>query len=69
MTTRDDHLAIIRQSSLAIEPIPTGESASLKPLHNIEAVLLDVYGTLFISASGEIGTATTRRMQPRFTGH
>jgi len=55
MTTRDDQLAIIRQSSLAMTPIPTGESASLKPLPNIEAVLLDVYGTLFISASGDIG--------------
>jgi len=55
MTTRDDQLAIIRQSSLAVEPISSGESPSLKPLHNIEAVLLDVYGTLFISASGEIG--------------
>jgi putative hydrolase of the HAD superfamily len=55
MTTRDNQLAIIRQLSRAIEPIPTGESASLKPLHNIEAVLLDVYGTLFISSSGEIG--------------
>jgi putative hydrolase of the HAD superfamily len=48
-------LAIIRQYSRAIEPLPTGESASLRPLHNIEAVLLDVYGTLLISSSGEIG--------------
>jgi putative hydrolase of the HAD superfamily len=56
MTNRENHLAIIRQSSRAIEPLPTGESASLKPLHGIEAVLLDVYGTLFISSSGDIGT-------------
>ena len=55
MNTHDDYLALIRQSSRAIEPLPTGERASLKQLHTIEAVLLDVYGTLFISSSGEMG--------------
>lgn len=55
MTTRDNHLMLIRESSRALEPIPTGESALLKPLYNVEAVLLDVYGTLFLSGSGEIG--------------
>lgn len=54
MSTRDEHLAIIRQSSRPLEPIPTGECAALKPLYDVEAVLLDVYGTLFISACGEI---------------
>jgi putative hydrolase of the HAD superfamily len=56
MTTRDNYLTIIRQASRSTEPLPTGESASVKPLHNIEAVLLDVYGTLFISSSGDIGS-------------
>lgn len=56
MTTHDDYLTIIRQASRSAEPLPTGEPASLKPLHNLEAVLLDVYGTLFISSSGDIGS-------------
>lgn len=56
MTTRDNYLTIIRHASRSIEPLPAGESASLKPLNNIEAVLLDVYGTLFISSSGDIGS-------------
>jgi putative hydrolase of the HAD superfamily len=56
MKTRDEHLAMIRQACKPMEPIPTGATAELQPLRNIEAILLDVYGTLLISASGEIGT-------------
>jgi putative hydrolase of the HAD superfamily len=55
MMPRDKHLTIVRQYSRPMEPIPTGEPARVHPLRNIEAVLLDVYGTLFISSSGEIG--------------
>ena len=47
---------IIRRSAIRLEPQPTGQSHVLKPLHDIQAVLFDVYGTLFISACGEIGT-------------
>ena len=57
MKTRDEHLALIRQHSHRIDPLPTGETALLRKLHNIEAVLFDVYGTLFVSASGELGTS------------
>lgn len=57
MTTHDTYVAIIRQASRVLAPFPTGESARLKPLNHIEAVLLDVYGTLFISSSGEIGAS------------
>ena len=47
----------IRQLSSPIEPKPTGVSERLAPLVGIHAVLFDVYGTLFMSASGDIGTA------------
>jgi putative hydrolase of the HAD superfamily len=57
MSTRDEHLMIIRQYSRHMEPLPTGASAALRPLRDIEAVLFDVYGTLFVSSSGELGAS------------
>lgn len=67
MNDYNDYLAMIRQASGAIEPLATGESAALKPLRNIEAVLLDVYGTMFISASGDIGNASDCLHSQAFT--
>jgi putative hydrolase of the HAD superfamily len=49
-----EHLAA-RLSPL--EPIPTGITPVLPDLRKIEAVLFDVYGTLFISGSGDISLA------------
>jgi putative hydrolase of the HAD superfamily len=49
-----EHLAA-RLSSL--EPIPTGMTPVLPDPGKIEAVLFDVYGTLFISGSGDISLA------------
>jgi putative hydrolase of the HAD superfamily len=57
MKTRNEHIAIIRQLSQPVEPLATGESAVLKKLNNIEAVLFDVYGTLFVSSSGDLGSS------------
>jgi putative hydrolase of the HAD superfamily len=47
---------IIRRHSSPLEPLPTGEVPVIKRLPGIRAVLFDVYGTMFISASGEVGT-------------
>ncbi len=47
---------LIRQASLPLEVIWPGVEPKLKPLEGIRAVLWDIYGTLFISGSGEIGT-------------
>ena len=47
---------IIQRHCRKSTPIATGEKPRLDPLSNIKAVLFDVYGTLFISSSGEIGT-------------
>jgi len=40
-----------------LEPLPTGEVPVAKRLPGIRAVLFDVYGTLLVSGSGEVGTA------------
>lgn len=48
---------IIRRHCQPLEPVPTGTSPVLRFLPGIRAVLFDIYGTLFISASGDVGTA------------
>ncbi len=48
---------VLRQRCQPLEPRPTGAVAQLGPLVGIRAVLFDIYGTLFISASGDIGLA------------
>jgi len=48
---------LFRKLLRPLEPIATGERAVLRRLDGIRAVLFDLYGTLFISASGEVGTA------------
>ncbi len=48
---------IFRQNAHALRPESTGVSPRLVALSGIKAVLFDVYGTLFISASGDLGTS------------
>ena len=50
-----DFAALIRDLSSPLEPLPTGTPADLRDLHGIRAVLFDVYGTLVISGSGDVG--------------
>lgn len=47
----------IRELSKPLLPEPTGVPPRLARLHGIKAVLFDVYGTLFISGAGDIGTS------------
>jgi len=49
---------IIRKTCRPLEPQPTGMEAKLVKLPGVKAVLFDIYGTLFISGSGDIGTAS-----------
>lgn len=49
---------IFKSNSRPLEPQATGIAASLKKLADIRVVLFDVYGTLFISGSGDVGTAS-----------
>ncbi len=46
---------IIRRHSGPLEPLATGQEPVLHQLPNIKAVMFDVYGTLLISASGDVG--------------
>ena len=48
---------MIRRHCQPLEPRPTGVSAQLSRIPGLRAVLFDIYGTLFISASGDVGTA------------
>jgi putative hydrolase of the HAD superfamily len=47
----------IRILSRPVSPVPTEISEHLLALKEIRAVIFDVYGTLFVSASGDIGTS------------
>ncbi len=49
---------VIRRNSAPLKPQPTGVSARLPALDRIKAVLFDIYGTLFISASGDISLSS-----------
>ncbi|WP_404304989.1 HAD family hydrolase [Neorhodopirellula lusitana] len=50
-------LAPVIQNRQPLEPIPTSATAQLKTLPDVQAVIIDIYGTLVISGSGEVGTA------------
>ncbi len=47
----------IRDLSRPLEPIPTGTELNLAVLDGVETVLFDIYGTLLVSGSGDVGTA------------
>ncbi len=47
----------IRQLSVPLEPQPTHLSERVIPLPKIKVVLFDIYGTLFISGTGDISIA------------
>lgn len=50
----------IKALSTPLEPISTGISPRLDPLPAVKAVIFDVYGTLVISGSGDIGLTAAR---------
>ena len=52
----ESYLEAIRQRARPLAPEPTGAAPCLNRLSGIRAVLLDVYGTMFISGCGEVGT-------------
>ena len=54
---RRDLIGRIRALNSPLSPQPTDLQFKLDFTNDIEAVLLDVYGTLFISGCGDIGTA------------
>jgi putative hydrolase of the HAD superfamily len=53
------HKKLFSQYTRPLEPIPTGISRGGSLEKKIGCILFDVYGTLFISGSGDIGTMMT----------
>lgn len=54
----------IRENSHPLDPLPTGESKSILSLSGIRSVVFDIYGTLFISGSGDISLAESEDRSP-----
>ena len=50
-----DYQQIIRQHCRPLSPLPTAISKRLVRLPDVRAVVFDVYGTLIISSSGDVG--------------
>ncbi|HFD80955.1 MAG TPA: HAD family hydrolase [Gammaproteobacteria bacterium] len=48
----------IRALSRPLQPEPTGYPPRLQPLADIRAVIFDIYGTLLVSGSGDVGPAS-----------
>ena len=52
----DAYCEVFRRHARPLSPIATGWTPVLTPLHGVRAVLFDLYGTLLVSGSGEVGT-------------
>lgn len=63
----ESYQEIFRQQTGPLEPLPTGESPVLERLPEVRAVLFDIYGTLVISVSGDVGTAQRTAPAAAFT--
>ncbi len=53
----DESIFSLLKPDKPLAPIPTGLNSRGKSLKNIRAVIFDIYGTLLISGSGDVGTA------------
>lgn len=62
-----EYEATIENLSRPLEPLPTSIQPRLNPLANVRAVLFDIYGTLLISGSGEVGSAAAQDDASAFT--
>jgi putative hydrolase of the HAD superfamily len=54
MMSNGEYISIIKRYASPLEPIPTGMESSGSLRAPVRAVLFDVYGTLFISGSGDV---------------
>lgn len=57
----------IQQLNIPLEPKPTEIAEHLASLKSIRAILFDVYGTLFVSGSGDISIASEMSNQQALT--
>jgi putative hydrolase of the HAD superfamily len=51
---------IIKKNSPRLDPQSTDIEARLTQLDGVRAILFDIYGTLFVSGSGDVGTAAAK---------
>jgi len=56
-----DYVEIIRANSHPLRPLPTGMPPRLEAFPAVRAVIFDIYGTMLISASGDVGSAEPGR--------
>jgi putative hydrolase of the HAD superfamily len=54
----DKTASLIRETLTPLSPIPTDVAPRMNPSVKIRALLFDIYGTLLISGTGDIGIAT-----------
>jgi len=54
-TTNKAFISIFKKLTKPLKPKPTDTEPSLKKLKNIQCIAFDFYGTMFISAVGDIG--------------
>lgn len=66
MDHNSELIARIREGSRALSPIATDTSQRLTELPGIRAVLFDIYGTLVVSGSGDVGTTVGESRGTRF---
>jgi putative hydrolase of the HAD superfamily len=59
-----DYNSLVSRYCRRLKPIATGSKAMLSRIERIRAVIFDIYGTLFISASGDIGRTDLERSVP-----
>ena len=54
---------IHRKTKVSLSPLPTPINPQISMLPDVKAVIFDIYGTLLVSGSGDVGTAlkTSRR--------
>ncbi|MBN1687297.1 MAG: HAD family hydrolase [Spirochaetales bacterium] len=57
---------IHEENRVELFPVPTGVIPRLQPISGVKAVLFDVYGTLLISGSGEVGTVLEQPLSDAF---
>lgn len=62
--SEDKLYSTIRALSKPMEPVTPGMDARITRLPEVRCVLFDIYGTLFISGSGDVGTAGAQDQQP-----
>jgi len=60
MTPPEIAALLRRNLETPLEPLPTGLVPDVRRMNEVRAVIFDIYGTLFVSGSGDIGVAAAQ---------